>query len=105
MDRKQYNYVFSPLAEQDLNDIFDYISLELDSPQAAEQLINSIQDTVEKMCYFPLSRPLLTNKILKKKGYRLIVVKNFNIFYVFENNIIIIRRILYGRRDYENILR
>ena len=47
MDKKPYSYEFSPLAERDLNDIFDYISLELLSPQAAEQLIDTIQTAVE----------------------------------------------------------
>ena len=77
MDRP-YSYEFSPLAEQDLNDIFDYISLELFSQQAAEQLIDVIQTAVEKVCDFPFSRPLLRNKVLREKGYRLLVVRNFN---------------------------
>ena len=84
MDKRPYKYDFSPLAEQDLSDIFDYISLELFSPQAAEDLIDNIQEAIENVCDFPFSRPLLRNKALRDKGYRLIVVRNFNIFYIVE---------------------
>ncbi|MCL2577642.1 MAG: type II toxin-antitoxin system RelE/ParE family toxin [Defluviitaleaceae bacterium] len=104
MEPHPYNYVFMPLAEQDLNDIFDYISLELASPEAAEQLIDKIQCEVERVCEFPFSRPLLTDKILHSKGYRLIVVNNFNLFYIIKNRTILIQRVLYGRRNYEALL-
>jgi len=32
MDEKKYSYKFTPLAEEDINNIFDYIALELSSP-------------------------------------------------------------------------
>jgi len=102
MEQRPYSYEFTPLAEQDLNDIFDYISL--DSPQAAENLIDHIQKAVEAVCDFPLSRPLLTDKILRDKGYRIIGVKNFNLFYTINNHVIIIQRVLYGRRNYDALL-
>ena len=104
MGKKPYRYEFSPLAELDLNDIFDYISLELFSPQAADRLIDNIQKAVEQVCVFPFSRPFVSNKVLRKKGYRLLVVQNFNLFYIVKGQTIIIRRILYGRRNYESLL-
>ena len=104
MDKRPYSYEFSPLAEYDLNEIFDYIALELSSPQAAEQLIENIQTAVESVCEFPFSRPLLNNLSLQKKGYRLLTVQSFNLFYVVESQIVVIRRILHGRRNYESLL-
>jgi len=102
MEQRPYRYEFTPLAEQDLNDIFDYISL--DSPQTAETLIDHIQKAIEAVCDFPFSRPLLTDKILYDKGYRIIGVKNFHLFYTINNNVITIQRVLYGRRNYEALL-
>jgi addiction module RelE/StbE family toxin len=104
MEQRPFKYEFTPLAEQDLNDIFDYISIELSSPQAAERLINKIQAAVESVCDFPFSRPLLTNKTLRDKGYRLITVDNFYLFYVIKNKSVVIRRVTYNRRDYEALL-
>ena len=102
MGQRPYRYEFTPLAEQDLNDIFDYISL--DSPQAAEKLVEQIQNTVEAVCDYPFSRPLLTDRILRDKGYRIIGVKNFHLFYTINNQVITIQRVLYGRRNYEALL-
>jgi len=104
MDNKVYHYEFSPLAENDLDEIFEYISLDLSAPKAALGLIDAIQAAVEDVCIFPFSRPLLKNKMLREKGYRLLVVKNFNLFYVVEGNIVIIRRVMHGSRNYESLL-
>ena len=43
-------------------------------------------------------------ELLRNKGHRLLVVQNFNLFYVVENKSIIIKRVLYGKRNYERIL-
>jgi len=104
MEQRPYSYEFTPIAEQDLHDIFDYISLELDSPQAADRLIDRIQAAVEAVCDFPFSRPLLNDETLHDKGYRIIVVDNFNVFYIVKNQSIIIQRVLYGRRNYDALL-
>jgi len=104
MDKRPYSYEFSPLAEQDLNEVFDYIATELLSPEVAENLINNIQDSVEKLCGFPFSRPLLKNKRLREKGYRLLIVQNLNLFYIIEEQKIVIRRVLHSKRNFESIL-
>jgi addiction module RelE/StbE family toxin len=104
MEQRPYSYEFTPLAEQDINDIFDYISLELASPQAAERLIDKIQAAVENVCDFPFSHPLLSNDVLRGKGYRIITVANFNLFYILKNKTVIIHRVMYNRRNYETLL-
>ena len=104
MENRPYNYEFSPLAEQDLNEIFDYIALELSALQAAVKLIDKIQEEVEKVCDFPFSRPLLRNRVLREKGYRLLVVQNFNLFYTVERQTVVIKRVMHGKRNYESLL-
>ena len=59
---------------------------------------------VEGVCEFPFSRPLLKGRVLREKGYRLLVVKNFNLFYMVEKRTVIIRRVIYGRRNYKRLL-
>jgi len=104
MEQRPYDYEFTPLAKQDIEEIFEYISYTLGSPQAADNLIDKIQEAVEKVCEFPYLRPLLTEKVLRDKGYRMIAVKNFSLFYTARDGTIIIHRVLYGRRNYENLL-
>lgn len=104
MGEKPFDYQFSPLAEKDLDDIIDYIARDLSAPQAASDLIDRIQSAVEHICDFPFSRPLLKNRVLRKKGYRLLIVDRFNLFYVVEGNVLVIRRVMHGSRDYVNLL-
>ena len=104
MEQHQYKYEFTPVAEQDIDDIFSYVSDELHSPQAADRLIDRIQEEVESVCDFPFSRSLLTDPLLRARGYRLIVVENFNLFYIVENDVIVIHRVLYRRRNYRELL-
>jgi len=102
MDSRPYNYVFSPLAEEDMADIFAY--LDLSSHHAANRLIDEIQSAILNLCDFPFSRPLVLDDVLRKKGYRILGVKGFSIFYVLEGQTIVIRRILHGRRNFERLL-
>ncbi|MCL2422088.1 MAG: type II toxin-antitoxin system RelE/ParE family toxin [Defluviitaleaceae bacterium] len=104
MDEKRYKYEFSPLAVDDLTEIFEYIALASSSIQIAENLIDEMQTAVENLCDFPFSHPLVKDSILRKKGYRLLVVKNYNIFYVVKEKRIIIRRVLHGKRNFEGSL-
>jgi addiction module RelE/StbE family toxin len=104
MEHRPYSYEFTPLAAEDMASIFDYISLELSSPQAAENLIDKIQAAVELVCDFPFSRPTLNDHAFKGKGYRLLVVDNFNLFYAVNGSTVIIKRVIYGRRDYTALL-
>ena len=41
---------------------------------------------------------------LVAKGYRYLIVKKYLVFYVVESDTVQIRRILYGRRDYQSML-
>jgi len=104
MEQRPYRYEFTPLAEQDLDEILDYISNDLFSPQSADRLLDRIEQEVESVCDFPFSRPLVADQILSAKGYRIIVVENFNLFYIIEDGVIVIYRVLYGRRNYTELL-
>ncbi|MCL1975952.1 MAG: type II toxin-antitoxin system RelE/ParE family toxin [Firmicutes bacterium] len=104
MVAKPYGYKFTPLAEQDIDEIFAYISVGLSAPQAAVKTIDVIQAAVERICQFPFSCPLLNEALLRERGFRMLVVDNFNIFYTTKDEIIVIMRVLYSRRNYENLI-
>lgn len=52
---KKYKLSFLPLFEQDLNEIADYITANLQNPSAAERLVDDIEATVYKRLEAPLS--------------------------------------------------
>ncbi|MHB8076535.1 type II toxin-antitoxin system RelE/ParE family toxin [Desulfosporosinus fructosivorans] len=89
-------------AEQDLKDITDYLN-EL-SPQAALKIYDEIVDSIASLDQKPMRCPLVKNTVLRAKAYRLLVVQNYVVFFIVSNNTVQIRRILYGRRQYEFLL-
>lgn len=100
------NYVLdiAPLAAIDLEEAFRYISEELQNPDAAFALINEIDKALDKVCLFPESFPLIQNKYVKDKTVRKLPVKNYIVFYKVHENTVQVVRVIYGMRNYEDIL-
>mgnify|MGYP003309412738 CR=1 FL=1 len=101
----KYNLIISPLAKKDLNSIYDYVWLDLYSKISASKLINDFYKAFDTISYFPKSFPVIDNEFLSSEILRKVVVRNYIILYYFENDTITIVRIVYGARDYENIVK
>ena len=69
-----------------------------------KKLIDRIFDSMERLDEFPLIGSVADNDILNAKGYRLLPVDNFIVFYIPKGEEVHIVRIIYGRRDWETIL-
>ncbi|HAG09099.1 MAG TPA: type II toxin-antitoxin system RelE/ParE family toxin [Desulfotomaculum sp.] len=96
---EKYKLLIFPSAQQDLQDIVDYVN-EL-SPDAALKLYDEIVDGIGSLEQMPLRCPLLKSSVLRAKGYRVLVVQNYLVFYIVNGTTVEIRRILHGRRKYE----
>ncbi|MHB1865388.1 MAG: type II toxin-antitoxin system RelE/ParE family toxin [Candidatus Saccharimonadales bacterium] len=95
---------YSPLFFEDLDKITDYILLELKNELAAKALINNTEAAIKKRLRNPLSASPYRSIGVRPNPYRRILVGNYIIFYVVIDNIMIIRRMLYGHRDLDRIL-
>ena len=95
---------YSAAAMQDLEEIGDYILEELKSPEAALNTVNRIQDTIEKLVDFPQIGISLSTRYEDVGNYHFVVCGSYLAFYHERMNDIYIDRILYGKRDYMNIL-
>lgn len=93
----EINYL--PIAEQDLTEIIDYISI--DNPEAAISVLNIIDQAIDRLSDFPHSGSIPNDIRLRSLNYRIIVVGNYLVFYVVMNDEVEIRRILHGRRKYD----
>lgn len=93
-----------PLAVQDLEQIFEYISIDLGNPTAGLKQINDFQMALDKVCEFPESCPVVKNEYVKDKTLRKLVVNNYIVFYRIRDNEIQVVRVIYGMRNYENLL-
>ena len=100
----KYNLNYAPEALKDLDDIWEYIHAELKNPIAAMNVVNRIIDVAERLADLPESGARLSSIVEIKSDYRFLVSGNYLVFYRVVPTDVFIDRVLYGRRDYLNIL-
>ncbi len=101
MSEKHYELRILPLFEEDLNEIVDYITYRLRNPVAANNLIDAVEAAIHERLPFAESFEQYTSSRERRYPYYRIQVKNFTIFYVVIDNVMEVRRILYGRRNWK----
>ncbi len=104
MENNKYQLKIFPMAQLDMEQIFEYIAVELCNPTAAIGQINDFEKAFENVCIFPESQPYINNEYVKDKSLRKLIVNNYIAFYRVRNNEIQVVRVLYGMRNYEDLL-
>lgn len=99
-----YRLKIYPLAQADMDGIFAYIAGELKNPTAAVNQIDDFERAFENVCVFPESCPLIENEHVNDKSLRKLIVNNYIAFYRIKDNEIQVVRVLYGMRNYQNLL-
>lgn len=91
---------YSPVAVDDLDEIFSYISGE--NVSAAEDMLQKLDKSIANLTEFPNMGSVLMEDDYKliARGYRFITVEPYLVFYRIIGEVVIIHRILHGRRDY-----
>ena len=95
---------FTPIAQQDLHEIEDYIKNELANPQAAKNTVQRIFKGCSNLKANPKLGLDLSSKIGQKTDLRYLIISNYIAVYKIEKNTINIIRIRDGRTDYINYL-
>ena len=98
----KYEIRYLKTAECDLYGIFDYISQ--DNPSAAAALLERIDHSISRLAFNPYLGRVPKDDRLKDKGYRMLVVEKYLVFYVVKSKTIQVRRIIHGARDYNFLL-
>ena len=104
MENNKYQLKIYPLARLDMEQIFNYIAVELCNPTAAIGQINDFEKAFDNICSFPESYPFINNEYVKDKSLRKLVVNNYIAFYRIRDKEIQVVRVLYGMRNYETFL-
>lgn len=105
MSIKKYKLSFLPLFEADLIEITDYISNNLNNPEVALRLVDDIEIAINRRLETPLAfAPYPTSKNRPYPYYR-INIRNFSVFYVVIDDTMEVRRVLYSKRNIDNLLR
>ncbi|MBQ6675233.1 MAG: type II toxin-antitoxin system RelE/ParE family toxin [Ruminococcus sp.] len=95
---------YSPMALNDLDEIWEYIALELSAPDAAQKTVSGILDAVDRLNeHSKLGSPLYFEDGLFS-GYRYVRYNEYLAFYRLSGNNVKVDRIIYGRRDYMKVL-
>ena len=98
---KQYQVKITKNAEQELIEIYEYISGILKSEIAANNFVKQIEEKINRLYVFPYLCMEVKTKP-RNTIYRKLYVKNYLLLYkvLEENQRVDIIHIYYGRRDY-----
>lgn len=102
-----YKILYAQKANDDLTEIFLYIKNELKNSTAAYKFLESFFQELKLSLFFPYgSSEYYSNEQLKKKYYR-IRIKNYLVLYIIneKDKIITIVRVIYQKRDINNIIK
>ena len=83
-------------------DVIDYLNTL--SQDTALKYYDRLTSEIASLSMMPERCPRPRDLALAAKGYRYLVVGNYLVFYVVAGNVVQIRRILYARRDYKQLL-
>ena len=101
-----YKLEFLSIAKQDMNNIIYYISNKLNNKQAALSLAEEFIESANNILKFLYGVPEYLPVKKLKYIYRKIKIKNFYMFYTIneDSKTITIMRVIYYKRDMNNIL-
>lgn len=105
MNRQTYKLTFLPFFEEDLLEITNYITNTLQNPSAAHRLVDDIELAIIKRLEMPLSYAPYQSSKLRRHPYYRINVRNFSVFYVVINDTMEVRRLLYSKRNIDELLK
>lgn len=103
----KYQYRLSQKAADDLDGIVSYIASELSNPQAAADFLGRLEKVIDEIRSFPESGAPVNNEFLSNTKLRKKTVGSYLLYYlsVPETETVYIVRIVYGKRNMDEILR
>lgn len=96
---KRYTVQITDRALADMEEIYNYIAIQLQAPENAIGQYNRIAEAIEGLCVFPERIKLMESDPERMMGLRQLVIDNYSAFYVIENMQVIVTRVLYSAID------
>lgn len=99
-----YKVVVTKDAEDDLERFIKYLMIEKESMQAAENILNDYDATIESLQHVAGSLKLCDNPRLRQLEYRRINFLNHRYFMLYRiaDNVVFVDNIFHELQDYEN---
>ncbi|WP_374016044.1 type II toxin-antitoxin system RelE/ParE family toxin [Paenibacillus thiaminolyticus] len=98
-----YKIRYLEQAQADLLEIVQYISEELSAPEVASNLVDKLDKAILTLEQFPFAGHVYYSNQILNDEYRMLVVNQYLIFYVILEDIVEIRRVIYGKRDHRKM--
>ncbi len=94
---RRYNIEITELAEQDLEDIGDYIAFVLMNTSAAKNTIQGICRTIKTLELFPERNEIVSDVFIMELSIRMVMHKKYKIYYAVDDDsqVVYIVRILH----------
>ena len=101
-----YTVDISKTAKEDIVSLFLYIAVELNAPETALIVKDTIKQSLFGLEHMPHKCSLVEDERLAILGYRKLLIKNYLAFFTIdeETKTVTVERILYVRRDWLHIL-
>lgn len=96
---KQYVVRITDRALADMEEIYNYIAIQLQAQENAMGQYNRIAEAIEGVNVFPERVKLVESEPERIMGLRQLVIDNFSVFYVIEDIDVIVTRVLYTAMD------
>ncbi len=103
---ERYRVGYTPLAKDDLKDIYQYIAKQLKEPQIAANLTKRIRDSIKELDFSPERFVRVDFEPWGSMNMRHFPVGNYEIYYLVDNETktVTVVRIFYGGRNVETML-
>lgn len=96
---EQYTVQITEKALSDMEDIYNYIADQLQSPETAMGQYNRIADAIEKLNIFPKRMKIMESDLGYSMGLRQLLIDYYSAFYVIKGERVMVIRVLYSASD------
>ena len=102
----KYKVIRTDKADEQLREIIFYIADDSGSIDIALNYLDKIETAIKRLENFPNSGSIPRYSVLKKQGYRVLIVERHLVFYKVndKDHVVTIYAVLDGRREYKNLL-
>lgn len=102
----KYQVIRTDKFEEQLREIIFYIADDSGDIDIALGYLDKIENTIMRLENFPLSGSLPRYSVLRKQGYRVLIVERHLVFYKIDQqkHTVILYAIVDGRREYKNLI-
>ncbi|MCR5488062.1 MAG: type II toxin-antitoxin system RelE/ParE family toxin [Lachnospiraceae bacterium] len=107
MASEKYDYVLTESAKADIFETIGYIEGDLSYPDAATDFLCEFEKKTDEICKTPKAGRLVENEFLKRNDVRRYLVDNYIAYSIMDDEArnIIILRLVYGKRNRDEILK